>query len=88
MAASNPPGHSRPDDEDGDRPPVPIDSFGIDSPSKTLQAMAFWSAIILPFLHVPLLSTGLTSPSEAHAFVVLLALNTVALYAGHPHGRE
>lgn len=88
MAATNPPGHGRPDDDGGDRSPVPLDSFGPDSPSATLQALAFWAAVVLPFLHVPLLTTGLTSPGERHAFVVLLALNALALYAGHSHARE
>lgn len=88
MAATNPPGHGRPDEEGGDRTPVPLDSFGIDSPTETLRALAFWSAVVLPFLHVPLVTTGLASPSERHAFLVLLALNAVALYAGHPYGRE
>lgn len=88
MAASSPPGHSRPDDENADRTAALIDRFTIDSPSETLRALAFWSAVVLPFLHIPLLTTGLTSSGERHAFLVLLALNAVALYAGHTYGHE
>lgn len=88
MAATNSPSHGRPDDDGGDPSTVPLNSFGIESPSQTLRALAFWSAVVLPFLHVPLLTTGLTSASERHAFLALLALNAVALYAGHPYGRE
>lgn len=88
MAATNPPGHGRPDEDRGGRSHAPLDRFDIDSPSRTLQAFAFWVAVVLPFLHVPLLTMGLTSAGERNAFLVLLALNALALYAGHPYGRE
>jgi len=88
MAASTPPGHGRSDDDGADRTPSPLDRLSTDSRSASLQALAFWSAVVLPFLHVPLLTTGLTTPGERHAFLALLALNVVALYLGHPHGRE
>lgn len=53
-----------------------------------VTSLAFYTAIILPFLHVPLLVTGLESTSAALAFVVLLALNVVAVIAGQPHRRD
>jgi len=83
MAASNPSGHGRPDDDGGRR--SPLDSF---DPRETLCALAFWSAVVLPALHVPLLARGLSTTAERHAFVALLALNTLALYGGHQHSRE
>lgn len=49
-----------------------------------LQATAFWSAIAMPFLYVPLLLGGLTG-SEAPAFVGLVAANGLALVLGHGH---
>lgn len=55
---------------------------------RPLKRLAFWSAIVLPFLHVSLLVSGLESRSMTLAFVALLALNVVAIYVGHPHGRE
>jgi hypothetical protein len=54
-----------------------------------VTAAAFWSAIALPFLHLPLLLlTGLSSDSTTTAFLALLGLNVVALLVGHPYYRE
>jgi hypothetical protein len=49
-----------------------------------LHRIAFWAAITLPFLHLPLLVSGLESETHVLAFVVLLACNVVALLVGHP----
>lgn len=54
----------------------------------SIKRLAFWSAIVLPFLHLSLLASGLDSPSMGLAFVVLVALNVVALLIGHTYGRE
>lgn len=54
-----------------------------------ITGAAFWAAVALPFLHLPLLvATGLSTRSTATAFLVLLALNVVALLVGHPHYRD
>lgn len=87
MAASSPPGHGRPDDGGGDRTPTTTDSLAT-APLARLRSLAFWCAIVLPFLHVPLLTSGLATPGERRAFVALLGVNAVALYVGHGHGRE
>lgn len=50
-----------------------------------IRVASFWTAIVLPFLHVPLLATGLETAGETTAFLSLLALNLIALYAGHSH---
>ncbi|GAB3033817.1 hypothetical protein [Natronobiforma cellulositropha] len=50
-----------------------------------VRVAGFWSAIVLPFLYVPLLATGLSSAAETLAFLGLLALNVLALYVGHSH---
>ena len=55
---------------------------------RPIRRLAFWSAIVLPFLHVSLLVTGLESPSVTLAFILLLVLNVVAIYVGRPHGRD
>lgn len=56
---------------------------------RPVTGVAFWAAIALPFLHVPLLlATGLSSQSTATAFVALLVLNVLALLVGHPYSRE
>ncbi|WP_299268971.1 hypothetical protein [Halorientalis sp.] len=48
-----------------------------------VTGLAFWSAIVLPFLYLPLLAYGLRSRSMAGAFVGLLVLNVVAAVIGH-----
>ncbi len=53
-----------------------------------VHRIAFWAAIVLPFLHLPLLATGLESWTQTQAFVVLLACNVVALLVGHPAHTE
>lgn len=50
-----------------------------------VTGIAFWSAIILPFLHLPLLATGLDEPSVSIAFAVLLGLNVLAAVVGQFH---
>ena len=53
-----------------------------------LTSIAFWAAVVLPFLHLPLLATGLDDSSVAVAFAVLLVVNVVAVVVGQPHRRE
>ena len=53
-----------------------------------LKGLAFWAAVALPFLHLPLLAAGLDTQGRTTAFVTLLTLNVVALLVGHPYGRE
>lgn len=55
---------------------------------QPVKRFAFWTAVVLPFLHLSLLATGLESRSVALAFVALVALNVSALWIGHPYGRE
>ena len=52
---------------------------------QSLKRFAFWTAVVLPFLHLPLLATGLDSRSLALAFVGLVVLNVSALWVGHPY---
>lgn len=50
-----------------------------------VRAACFWTAIVLPFLHVPLLATGLETIVETSAFGLLVGLNVLTLLVGHPH---
>jgi len=59
-----------------------------DTVLKPLRVAGFWSAVALPFLHIPLLLTGLDGTADLFAFVALFALNVVALYVGHSHGHD
>lgn len=55
---------------------------------RPVTGAAFWSAIALPFLHLPLLASGLESETTQVAFLVLLALNVVTLLIGHSYPGE
>lgn len=50
--------------------------------------VAFYTAIVLPFLHVPLLATGLDSMAATTAFAALVALNVIAAIVGQSHHTE
>jgi hypothetical protein len=50
-----------------------------------IRRIAFWTAILLPFLYVPLLATGLSSTAALIAFMLLVSVNVVALYVGQSY---
>ncbi|MFB6142322.1 MAG: hypothetical protein ABEJ30_03145 [Halorientalis sp.] len=52
-----------------------------------LEATAFWAAVVLPVVYLPLLATGLDERTML-LFVGLLALNCLALVFGHAHNRD
>ncbi|APW98841.1 hypothetical protein CHINAEXTREME_14070 [Halobiforma lacisalsi AJ5] len=52
-----------------------------------IRRAGFWMAVVLPFLSLPLLASGLSTGFQTLAFVGLVALNLVALYVGHSYGR-
>lgn len=54
--------------------------------SEPLSAVAFWSAIALPLLYVPLLAAGLGSTQDLLLFLGLFALHLVALFGGRSYG--
>lgn len=54
--------------------------------SEPLSALAFWSAIGLPLLYVPLLASGLGSTQDLLLFLGLFALHLVALFGGRSYG--
>lgn len=54
-----------------------------------VRRLAFWTAVALPFLYLPLLVMDPSSPVPTDtAFLVLLLCNAVALFVGHPHYRD
>ncbi len=55
---------------------------------RPIEAIAFWSAITLPFLYLPLVLYGLETTQELTVFFALLGLNVVALVIGHRYQRE
>ncbi|MFC6824517.1 hypothetical protein [Halopelagius fulvigenes] len=51
-----------------------------------IRFLAFWLAVTLPFLYLPLLISGLQG-EQVTVFGTLLALNVAALVVGHGHAR-
>ena len=47
--------------------------------STIVERVAFWIVVGMPLLYLPLLATGLESPTAARLFAVLLLVNLVAL---------
>jgi uncharacterized membrane protein len=62
-----------------------LPSLSVPSP---VIAAAFWTAIVLPFVYLPLLATGLNTTEAQLLFVVLVALNVVMVIVGHSHRPE
>jgi hypothetical protein len=52
---------------------------------RPLTGAAFWGAIALPFLYLPLLASGLESETSLTAFLVLVGLNVLMLMVGHSY---
>lgn len=48
-----------------------------------IRLVSFWTAVVLPFLYIPLVVAGLDSTSDISGLAVLVALNLVALLLGH-----
>lgn len=48
-----------------------------------LQAVAFWAAIVLPALHIPLLVVGSPRDVSNGTVGLLIALNLAAVVVGH-----
>jgi hypothetical protein len=64
---------------------APLDR-SVEALTVPLRFLAFWAAVALPFLYLPLLLGGLDG-QQATVFLALLALNVVALVLGHEYGR-
>lgn len=56
--------------------------------AQPVKQLSFWAAIVLPFMHLSLLATGLDSQSMTAAFVGLVALNVCTLYTGRTYGQD
>lgn len=54
---------------------------------RVIETVAFWCAIILPFVYLPLLFAGLNSGWSQLLFASLVALNAVMIVLGHRHGQ-
>ena len=54
---------------------------------RSVEAGAFWAAVVAPLGYVPFLTLGIEGAESAAAFGALLAFHLVALAVGHTHGR-
>jgi len=54
----------------------------------TAQAVAFWGAIVLPFVYLPMLALGLQTIERQLLFTSLVALNVVLVIVGHHHRQD
>lgn len=57
----------------------------VGSLSEPLSAVAFWSAIALPLLYVPLLAAGLATTQDLLLFLCLFGLHVIALLGGRSY---
>lgn len=55
---------------------------------KPLSVLAFWSAIALPVLYLPLFLTGPDTADELGVVLGLVGLHVIALFVGRSHYRE
>ena len=53
--------------------------------TAVVTALAFWLAIPLPFLYIPVLVQGVDGRAEVLALLVLIGLHVVALGLGRPY---
>lgn len=66
-------------------PVAQLPSIGLSTLLWPVRAAAFWAAIVLPFLSVALVATGIgTDPSTLGS---LLTANVAALLVGHGYRR-
>jgi hypothetical protein len=57
----------------------------VSSLSEPLSAVAFWSAIALPLLYVPLLAAGLATTQDLLLFLGLFGIHVIALFGGRSY---
>jgi hypothetical protein len=63
-----------------DASPVPLDRV-----ASTARAVAFWAAVALPFLHLPLLLIAGFSAGTTTLLVTLWSLHAIVLVGGAGH---
>lgn len=63
-------------------------SRGVGTVGRFCRGVAFWMAVTLPVLHVPLFLRGLGSSEGMVAFGVLVGANLLALRLGHGYALQ
>lgn len=54
---------------------------------RTALAVTFWAGVALPVLYLPLMASGIDTPSELVTFLWLFGLHVLALVGGRRHRR-
>ena len=70
-----------------DTPPAD-GAFGIGTLLRPIEAVGFWAAVGLPFVYMPLVLTGIGTPTEQAAAGILIAAHVVALFLGRHYRAE
>ena len=65
--------------------PGPLPPAGL---PPQVQAFAFWTAVGLPAVYLPLLATGLNATWQQLLLIGLLVLNAVMIVLGHQYRTE
>ncbi|ADJ14721.1 hypothetical protein [Halalkalicoccus jeotgali] len=73
---------------DPEQPTDHASRFDAAALARPVEAVAFWSAIALPFLYLPLLVSGLGSTAQLTAFLALLAVHAASIVGGHRYNRR
>lgn len=55
---------------------------------RALRAASFWTAVVLPFLYVPVVLDGLRTAGRVWVVLGAVLLNVLALGLGHSHRRD
>lgn len=58
---------------------------GLRATRRVARTTAFWSAVTLPFLYLPLFVVGPQSTAEWVTVGSLLLIHVITLFAGHTH---
>lgn len=70
---------------DGVADSVAAVTTNFDALFRPFEALAFWSAVALPFVYIPLLLSGIETSAELLAVATLIGAHVVALVLGHHH---
>lgn len=55
---------------------------------RPIEAVAFWAAVVMPFVYVPLLLAGVETSAEQVAVAALVAVHVVVLIVGRRYSPQ
>ena len=70
-------------------PSLPVDGLlgRVRGARRTVAAIAFWGAIALPAVYLPLLAAGIDTPGGLLTFLLLFGIHGLALVGGRRYRR-